>query len=293
MKGMQDEMMEIDSVGCSNQTLDFSLISDYSWIEGEKPHPWWQTTDRNELASFVSQKSLNNIENCDLPPPRKNYLGGQSNAYISDEKINTIGFDWEAKSSVFSNLTDQAQGSLDSGFMQGNLRHSHFACDKSPSYTSTIHEDVTEQAFEGDQSIAQLMEALCHSQTRARAAEEVAKQAYAEKEHIFTQFLMQASQLLAYEQWFRLLQLETDNTSQIKNKDQQVSTKFPETLPWILFEGRKLQKRKKLLVNAKKEMLGKLKSDRRTYAVAFALGLSLVGAGLLLGWTVGWMFPRL
>lgn len=134
------------------------------------------------------------------------------------------------------------------------------------------------------------MEALCRSQTRAREAEEVAKQAYAEKEHIIALFFKQASQLFAYKQWFRLLQLETLH---IQNKDQPISTLFTAALPWIPFEGRKPRKRKHKLVNAKQERQGKPKSDITTYAVAFALGMSLVGAGLLLGWTVGWMLPRL
>ncbi|KAK7292822.1 hypothetical protein RJT34_15676 [Clitoria ternatea] len=59
---------------------------------------------------------------------------------------------------------------------------------------------VSQNRFEGDLSKAQLTEALCHSQTRAREAEEVAKQAYAEKEHIIGLFFIQASQLFAYKQ---------------------------------------------------------------------------------------------
>lgn len=157
------------------------------------------------------------------------------------------------------------------------------------SYTPT-HEDVTEnqQNFKGGPSKAQLMEALCHSQTRAREAEEAAKQAYAEKEHIVALIFKQASQLFAYKQWFQLLQLET-LYSQIKNKDQQISNLFPVALPWMSYEGRKSRKRKQNSCNAKQERQDKPKCDITKYAVAFALGLSLVGAGLLIGWTVGWM----
>jgi hypothetical protein len=76
------ETMEVDSVGyvVPEQTKDFSLDSDYSWIEDDGAQPWWKTTDRNELAFLVLQKSLNYVENCDLPPPRKKYLGEQSYA---------------------------------------------------------------------------------------------------------------------------------------------------------------------------------------------------------------------
>ncbi|OIW04592.1 hypothetical protein TanjilG_18069 [Lupinus angustifolius] len=204
------ETLEIDSVGLlvSKQINCFSLDSDCSWIEDDKAKPWWRTSDRDELASFVSQKSVNHIENCDLPPPQKNEII----------------------------------------FLEG----------------------VTEQVF----IKAQLIEALCHSQTRAREAEELAKQVYAEKEHLIELFFKQASQLFAYKQWFRLLQLETIHIH-IKNKDHPIHT---------------LHK----FANTKQERQTKPKGGvTTTYAVAFALGMGLVGAGLLLGWSVGRMLPRL
>ena len=136
------EMVEIDSVGCSvsKQTDDFSLGSDYSWIEGDKAEPWWRTTDRDELASFVSQKCVNHIDNCDLPPPQKKHFRGYPCASIGADKIKTASYDWEAKSRNLSNLTDHVQGSLDSGLMhkkQGpsaNEGLSYFVSDKSSRY---------------------------------------------------------------------------------------------------------------------------------------------------------------
>jgi hypothetical protein len=130
------------------------------------------------------------------------------------------------------------------------------------------------------------MEALCHSQTRAREAEEAAKQAYAEKEHIIALIFKQASQLFAYKQLIKLLQLET-LCNQIKNNDQSTSTLFP----WMSYEHKKSRKRKQTYSNGRRDREGKSNCDITTYAVAIALGLSLVGAGLLLGWTVGWMSP--
>jgi len=155
-----------------------------------------------------------------------------------------------------------------------------------------VHEDVkqSQQISEGDTSKAQLLEALCHSQTRAREAEEAAKQAYAEREHIVTLIFKQASQLFAYKQLIKLLQLET-LCNQIKNNDLSTSTLFPVDLPWMSYERRKSRKRKQTYSNGRRERKGKPNCDITTYAVAIALGLSLVGAGLLLGWTVGWMSP--
>jgi hypothetical protein len=155
-----------------------------------------------------------------------------------------------------------------------------------------MHEDVkqSQQSSEGNTSKTQLIEALCHSQTRAREAEEAAKQAYAEKEHIIALIFKQASQLFAYKQLIKLLQLET-LCNQIKNNDQSTSTLFPVSLPRMSYEHRKSRKRKQTYSNGRRDREGKSNCDITTYAVAIALGLSLVGAGLLLGWTVGWMSP--
>jgi len=139
------EKVETDSVGCtmSKQTNDFSFDSDYSWIGVEKAQPWWRTTDRDELACFVSRKSLNHIENCDLPPPQK-YLRVQPSADISNVKIKTSSFDREAKSSAFSNFNVQAKRSLESELMHRKLvpstnkGHLNFDCDKYSRY-SPLH----------------------------------------------------------------------------------------------------------------------------------------------------------
>lgn len=146
------------------------------------------------------------------------------------------------------------------------------------------------QVPEGDPGKGQLMEALRHSQTRAREAEKAAKQAYAEKEHILKLFFKQTSQLFAYRQWFQLLQLETLYI-QIKNNDQSISTLFPVVLPCMSYKGRKQQKSGQKATKGKRVKLRRPQYDIKKYAIAFALGLGLVGAGLLLGWTVGWMLP--
>lgn len=147
-----------------------------------------------------------------------------------------------------------------------------------------------DQVPESDPCKAQLLEALRHSQTRAREAETAAKQAYAEKEHILKLFFRQASQLFAYKQWFQLLQLETLYL-QIKNNDQPISTLFPVSLPWMPQRGRKLRKNWQKAAKGRRRKQSQPRNDMSTFTVAFALGLGLVGAGLLLGWTVGWMLP--
>lgn len=130
-------------------------------------------------------------------------------------------------------------------------------------------------------STPQLLEALCHSQTRARKAEEAAQKAFAEKEHIVTLFFRQASQLFAYRQWLQMLQLESVYI-QIKNGTLPTTDLLPEILSWVPQKGK--TKTKGAPPKTRKRRHGKCRS-----AVALAVGFGLVGTGLLLGWTMGWL----
>jgi len=136
---------------------------------------------------------------------------------------------------------------------------------------------------------AQLLEALCHSQTRAREAEKAAKQAYTEKEHLLKLFFKQASQLFAYKQWLKLLQLE--NLLLQDNSSSSPLIVFPDLLPWVPRTPRKLCKTSHKPAKGKQRRRVPQGSDIGKYAVAFAVGFTLVGAGLILGWTVGWLLP--
>lgn len=99
-----------------------------------------------------------------------------------------------------------------------------------------------------------------------------------------TLFFRQASQLFAYRQWLHLLQLE-NLYLQLKYKDHPISCIFPTSIPWVPYKGRQRNKGQR--------RAGKRKSRPRYEiskgAIAFALGLGLASAGLLLGWTMGWL----
>lgn len=171
-------------------------------------------------------------------------------------------------------------------YSASSLMKSTIIC--SGTYSSTIMDTFDSRHTSGsDQSKAQLLEALRHSQTRAREAEKAAQQAYTEKEHIIKLFFKQATHLFAYKQWLQVLQLES-LLLQLKTKDHQISLLFP-LLPWMPLRARQMRK----AVHKMRRTMGKKNSDIGKYAVAFAVGLSLVGAGLLLGWTLGWLLSSL
>ncbi|KAK6158905.1 hypothetical protein DH2020_006219 [Rehmannia glutinosa] len=151
------------------------------------------------------------------------------------------------------------------------------------------HENLPEIHFpENNASTAQLMEALRHSQTRAREAARAAKEASDEKEHVVKLVFRQASQLFAYKQWLQLLQLENMYLQFINNKNQSVSIVFPLMLPPSSSETQKSCNKSS---SRKREKRVCPQCEVSKYAVVFALGLGLAGAGFLLGWTIGWILP--
>ncbi|XWS46252.1 hypothetical protein CRYUN_Cryun14cG0048600 [Craigia yunnanensis] len=290
------EFLEMESIEChvSKKNNDFCYDPESPWVGGGKAEPWWRTTDKDELASLVAQKSLDFIENCDLPPPQKMHVRRYSHACsgsLDGDEVSSLA--WKSQTGPIPSPIFNAHVSSDSvrthGGQMSSVGEGKMQCASDTSF-STTQKDIIEQVTESGPTKAQLLEALRHSQTRAREADKAAKQAYAEKEHVIKLFFKQASQLFAYKQWFQMLQLEA-LYDQIKNSEQPVSTLFPVVLPWTPYNSRKLRKSWKKTRKSRRGKRGQPRPDINKYAVAFALGLSLVGAGLLLGWTVGWMLP--
>uniref|UniRef100_F6H799 Uncharacterized protein n=1 Tax=Vitis vinifera TaxID=29760 RepID=F6H799_VITVI len=285
----------------SEQSKKLSSDLESHWMGAEKTEPWWRKADKDTLASMVAQKSVEHIENCDLPKPQiKHFRRGLSASLEWSDQ------DWMVAPSLdqmaelgFSNLTDCTWKSHTSASID-EKQSSLGAIEYSPNRSDTLFRNNSHSITGTDQeetchipedaSKAQLVEALCHSQTRAREAEKAAQQAYEEKEHIIKLFFKQASQLFAYKQWLQLLQLET-LCLEPKNKDQPISSHAPTVLPWIPYIA---QKPRKGQHNGSKKGSTTNGNGRSRYTtVAFALGLGLAGAGLLLGWTLGWLFPAL
>ncbi|CAK9151595.1 unnamed protein product [Ilex paraguariensis] len=301
-----DNLMDLDSSDCIVTKQPEKLSSDLEshWVEVQKTEPWWRTVDKDELPSLVSYKSLESIENCDLPRPQAKHLGKAPSAFtqccVQDKVVNSS---YRMAEKEISNVADSAQGTAASvstvgtqgsvgaeGFSQHSSdRPLRFTFSNKDSFSSTKEdESETQHRHNSDLSKAELLEALCHSQTRAREAEKAAQQAYDEKEHIIKLFFRQASHLFAYKQWIHILQLET-LCLHLRNNNQPISTLFPNLLPRVPRKGRQLRKGRNRAAKKRQPPRHKLNKS----AVAFSVGLSLAGAGLLLGWTMGWLFPAL
>ncbi|KAK8693631.1 hypothetical protein V6N13_071206 [Hibiscus sabdariffa] len=286
------EFLDMEAAECyaPMKTNDFCYEPESPWSGCGKTEPWWRTTDKDELASLVAQKSLDFIENCDLPPPQNVNVRKYSHACsgsLNSGEVSSLA--WKPQTVFNHSSVVNAQMSPDSirkhGTQISSVGEGKMQCASNTlSSTSTTEKDILEQVTESDPTKAQLLEALCHSQTRAREAEKAAKQAYAEKEHVIRLVFKQASQLFAYKQWFQILQLEALHV-QIKNNEQ------PPVLPWTSYKSQKMRKGWQKTGKERRRKRGWPRPDLTKYAVALALGLGLVGAGLLLGWTVGWMLP--
>lgn len=307
---LDENWKDLDSCKCSVQEKPDKLCSELEshWIEVEKNEPWWRTADKDDLTDLVSCKKLEQFENCDLPQPQsKNWSGPTTNLASLGKEVDKET-DLDEQTSEIPNSVSMFESQRILGVVQCLPSSSDRPISKSDGFATEEEESEALQRLDSDITKAQLLEALCHSQTRAREAEKAAQQAYDEKEHIVKHFFVQASHLFAYRQWLQMLQIETlclqqkNNTDECiphknnnvegfqpeNNNDESMSTNFPGLLA-VSREGRKVGKGRRKAAKRIQILNYKL----RRSIVGFALGLSLAGAGLLLGWTLGRFFPAL
>ncbi|KVI10219.1 uncharacterized protein LOC112515078 [Cynara cardunculus var. scolymus] len=255
------------------------------WIGIKKNEPWWRTTDLDDLASFVSQKSLEHFDNCDLPLPQTN----KTKRLVCEKGLASLGQELEKEKSSFTDFMPGSPTSMctdETQYTSGVIGCSSCGLDRP---CSTRQSDETEnlETPNSDLSKTQLLEALCHSQRRAREAERAAQAACNEKEHVIALFLRQASQIFAYKQWLHILQLEALCLQLRHSKYQPFYTRFPDVAPWFPTKVKLPKSDRK----ATERKLGSERCKMHESVGNFLWGLALVGAGVLLGWTLGWLFP--
>ncbi|CAK9238553.1 unnamed protein product [Sphagnum jensenii] len=157
-------------------------------------------------------------------------------------------------------------------------------------------------------------EALCHSQTRAREAEKRAEQSFQDCKKLSHLFFREASLSLTYRQWISTLQAE-NTCLKMYMRNQRATVQWQQSLfsPFTAIDHMlRLQDYKNEHGCSSRKLLEPLsaiwaeKDCRRnfdnnqgqdgadilmscTLSFAFALGLSLASAGLMLGWSMGWI----
>ncbi|KAK2453128.1 hypothetical protein P8452_00794 [Trifolium repens] len=261
---------DVTSFLVSEQYKSVSSDLEPHWLGAEKTRPWWQSTGKDDLASLVAKKPFEYIENCDLLEPNTKpfrKIPNLSQRDIDSEK--SLVLPLNQKSEIYTSTT------LTSGCsFQDSDKTSSRSSESKDSYSSK-----NKDSYMNSESTAkaELLKALCRSQTRAREAEKAAQEACDEKEHIVSLFFKQASQLFAYKQWLHVLQLE-NLCLQLRNKNQpSLNNLFP-------YDAGKHHRKSRRKTKDRRRGIGEC-------VFAFAIGLALAGAGLLLGWTFGCMFP--
>ncbi|RRT78017.1 hypothetical protein B296_00020202 [Ensete ventricosum] len=64
------DLKPVDQLALRNSEKAFSYLETH-WAGCNKPETWWRIADKDDLALLVAQKSLQHIENCDLPKPTR------------------------------------------------------------------------------------------------------------------------------------------------------------------------------------------------------------------------------
>lgn len=105
-----DHYMKLDSLNnlVSQQPTKLSSDLEPQWIGAEKTEPWWRTAGKDDLAFLVARKSLEHIENCDLPRPLSKHYRNGASAYPES-------FDHDEIRTQYTNLDFCTLGSPVSG----------------------------------------------------------------------------------------------------------------------------------------------------------------------------------
>uniref|UniRef100_A0A0A9F9G6 Uncharacterized protein n=1 Tax=Arundo donax TaxID=35708 RepID=A0A0A9F9G6_ARUDO len=269
------------------------------WEESKKSQPWWQVADADGLASLVDERAAQSIVNSDMPRPtqtvrvQEGKLKNPGNWDDYGRSLPSAGKEPDPVHDTmvcsYSVSSTNETNSSDVGGWQRHQRN-NVPGGEQDSYSSTDSTPSSKPTYQNASERAKLLDALRHSQTRAREAEMAAKKAYDEKDHVIKLLFRQASHLFACKQWLKMLQLE-NICLQLRFKEHQIATMFPE-LPWMMVKEKVASGQERRDGARKKGRRPNRKGGLRN-AVVFAVGVGIVGTGLLLGWTLGWLLPKL
>ncbi|MCO5570663.1 hypothetical protein L7F22_024390 [Adiantum nelumboides] len=289
----------------------------------------WRTADSKELAALVSQKGHGYLENCDLPHSQSSYTWKGSLASCDISSLKDLNSANSSADRVFlPSLLCQQDSSQSENSLLPTSESTQFEYSPGMSEPQQIpstlprpssikssdeqimnwkrrtgrHVGVTKRGFEA------LGEALCHSQTRARQAEKLAAQALQEREKLARLLFRESWTSRTYKQWVQTLEFENMWLKMCSGRDMEV---------WMGKELSDISSAAEQIVLNPLKHLGKRSSRKKTHhhlsnawegrhhkhgsvpessvwlrctiGLAFALGLSFAGAGLMIGWSMGWI----
>lgn len=96
---------------CDDSEFSVSEKTATGLMGNEKPGPWWRSAGKDELASLVAQKSLEHVENCDLPRPKPKHFGQRFSKGVDIDRD-------EIKSSSISQKAETCSSNAD-GYTSG------------------------------------------------------------------------------------------------------------------------------------------------------------------------------
>lgn len=118
----------------SKQLNDLQFEANSPLIGSGKSVPWWRATDKDDIATLVAKKSLDHVENCDLPPPKRMHFTRHPYSHLrclDTQNVLEPTIGWRSQPHVIENSTTQKMGSPDfdhdSGMKWGSADEGRFA----------------------------------------------------------------------------------------------------------------------------------------------------------------------
>ncbi|KAH7416074.1 hypothetical protein KP509_14G074000 [Ceratopteris richardii] len=283
----------------------------------------WRTANSKELAALVSQKGQTYLENCDLPSSQSSlsWKGPLSSCNLTSSK-DIASFSSPAdRASLTSMLSRQESTFTGKPASTGScgLQHTleHCPCVSQPQpvhcslpWSSAYRRSEDQVAWKmrnraHKHELEALGEALCHSQTRAREAEKMANKVLQEREKLTGLLFRESWTAHTYKQWVQTLEMENLLLKMSYGSDMEwLGSELSDICSLCGINVNPLKHPRKNVSqvmghNFSRDWVGNHRKHgcasessvwlRCTIGLAFALGLSFAGAGLVIGWSMGWI----
>lgn len=270
------------------------------------------TANGKEFAATISHKDNAYAECYDLPPLTSSLIWGEDSVTNSCSLEGKLTVNMLSSTRGIQDLAPSCE--LLSGVMEPSviptILQQPSIQDRSAYHFDdemTVWKASNEKCFDAEKQADDILgEALCRAQTRARLAEKLAAQTLQERDRLAHLLLKEAWTTCTYKQRAQNLELENRLLKLWSNVDIEVWTGSKSMFPveqrarisrkLALKHHSRLDKRNLRVSTSWRDKDGNSSRSWKkrvllscTLGLAFVLGLSIAGAGLLIGWSMGWM----